>query len=41
MRKKIVTEFYTLDGLMSDPKNEMEWVLNNFSDDIGKYEDDI
>lgn len=41
MRKIIATEFYTLDGLMSDPKDEMEWVLTTFSEDIGKYEDDV
>jgi len=41
MRKIIASEFYTLDGLMSDPKDEMEWVLNIFSKDVGKYEDDI
>lgn len=41
MRKIIATEFYTLDGLMSDPKDEMDWVLNDFSEDLGKYEDDI
>jgi len=26
MRKIIATEFYTLDGLMPDPKDEMDWV---------------
>ena len=41
MRKIIATEFYTLDGMMSDPKDEMEWVLNIFSEDVGKYEDSI
>ena len=40
-RKIIATEFYTLDGLMSDPKDEMEWVLSTFSEDLGKYEDDL
>lgn len=41
MRKIIASEFYTLDGLMSDPKDEMDWVLNIFSEDVGKYEDDL
>ena len=41
MRKIIVSEFYTLDGLMSDPQDEMEWVLGIFSEDVGKYEDDL
>lgn len=40
-RKIIATEFYTLDGLMSDPKDEMEWVLSTFSEDLGKYEDEL
>lgn len=41
MRKIIVSEFYTLDGLMSDPKDQMDWVTSNFSKDVGKYEDDL
>ena len=41
MRKIIVSEFYTLDGLMSDPQDKMEWVLGIFSEDVGKYEDDL
>lgn len=41
MRKIIATEFFTLDGLMSDPKDQMDWVTSNFSEDIGKYEDDL
>lgn len=41
MRKIIVSEFYSLDGFMSDPKDQMEWVTTNFSKDLGKYEDDL
>ena len=41
MRKIIATEFYTLDGLMSDPKDQMDWVLDNFDPELGKYEDDV
>jgi len=41
MRKIVASEFYTLDGLMSDPKDEMDWVLSIFSEDVGKYEDDL
>jgi len=41
MRKIIVTEFYTLDGMMSDPKDEMDWVLNTFNDEMGKYEGEV
>lgn len=41
MRKIIATEFYTLDGLISDPKDEMDWVLATFSEDVSKYENDL
>jgi dihydrofolate reductase len=41
MRKIIETEFYTLDGLMSDPKDEMQWVMSTFSEDLGKYEEEM
>lgn len=41
MRKIIVSEFVTLDGLMSDPKDEMDWVLGIFNEEVGKYEDDL
>jgi dihydrofolate reductase len=41
MRKIITTEFYTLDGFMSDPENKMEWVSNSFDPELGKYEDDL
>ena len=41
MRKLIVTEFYSLDGLMSDPQDQMDWVTTNFSEDMGKYVDDV
>jgi hypothetical protein len=41
MRKIIVSEFYTIDGLMSDPKDQMEWVTASFSSDMGEYEDNL
>lgn len=41
MRKIIVSEFYTLDGLMSDPEDKMEWVLGSFNDEMGTYEGDL
>jgi len=41
MRKIIVSEFYTLDGLMSDPEDKMDWVTSIFTPDVGKYEDDL
>jgi len=40
MRKIIATEFYTLDGLMSDPKDEMAWVTSSFNEAMGKYENE-
>ncbi len=41
MRKLIVTEFYSLDGLISDPQNQMDWVTTTFSQDMGKYVEDV
>lgn len=41
MRKIIASEFYTLDGLMSDPEDKMEWVLGSFNEEMGKYEGDL
>lgn len=36
MRKVIVSEFMTLDGLMADPANEMKWVLDTFNEEMGR-----
>ncbi len=41
MRKIIASKFYTIDGLMSDPKDQMDWVTANFSEDVGRYEDEL
>jgi dihydrofolate reductase len=41
MRKIIVSEFYSLDGLMSDPEDKMEWVLGSFNDEMGQYEGEL
>lgn len=41
MRKIIVSEFYTLDGLMSDPQDKMDWITGSFNDEMGKYENDL
>lgn len=41
MRKLIVTEFYSLDGLMSDPEDQMDWVMTDFSQDMGTYVSDV
>lgn len=30
-----------MDGFMSDPKDEMDWVLADFDPELGKYEDDL
>lgn len=39
MRKIIATEFYSLDGMMSDPDDKQDWVTDNFSADMGAYVD--
>jgi dihydrofolate reductase len=36
MRKVIATEFYTVDGLMSDPEDRMDWVAADFGPEMGK-----
>jgi dihydrofolate reductase len=41
MRKLIVTEFYSLDGFMSDLADQMDWVTTTFSQDMGKYVGDV
>lgn len=41
MRKIIATEFYSLDGFMSDPQDNMDWVVGNFDPDLGRYEDEM
>ncbi len=41
MRKIIVTEFCSLDGLMSDPKDQMDWVTATLSQDMGEYEKSV
>jgi dihydrofolate reductase len=41
MRKLIVTEFYSLDGLMSDPEDKQDWVTTTFSQDMGKSVADV
>jgi dihydrofolate reductase len=39
MRKIIATEFYSLDGLISDSEDKQDWVTANFSADMGAYVD--
>jgi dihydrofolate reductase len=34
VRKVIAAEFLTLDGFMSDPNDEMDWVLNIFDEEM-------
>lgn len=41
MRKIIVSEFYSLDGLMSDPHDQMDWITGTFNEEMGKYESDL
>ena len=41
MRKIIVSEFVSLDGMMSDPGDTMKWVTDNFSAKEGAYESDL
>jgi dihydrofolate reductase len=36
LRKVIATEFVTLDGFMSDPEDEMRWVLDIFDEEMGE-----
>lgn len=41
MRKIIAMEFYSLDGLMSDPEDTQDWVIDNFSADMGEHIDAV
>jgi dihydrofolate reductase len=41
MRKIIVSEFVTVDGMMSDPGDTMKWVTDNFNAKEGAYELDL
>ncbi|HOA23787.1 MAG TPA: dihydrofolate reductase family protein [Aggregatilineales bacterium] len=41
MRKIIAMEFYSLDGLMSDPEDRQDWVTDNFTADMGEYVDEV
>ena len=41
MRKIIVSEFLSVDGMMSDPGDTMKWVTDNFSDKGGDYQSNL
>lgn len=41
MRKIIASEFYSLDGFISDPDDSMDWVTTTFDPELGKYEDEL
>jgi dihydrofolate reductase len=41
MRKIIATEFCSLNNIMSDPADQMDWVTATFSEDLGQYEDHL
>lgn len=36
MRKIIATEFYSVDGMMSDPEDQMDWVTADFGPDMAE-----
>jgi dihydrofolate reductase len=41
MRKLIASVFVTLDGFMVGPNEDISWVTDNFSEDMGKYAGDL
>jgi len=41
MRKVIASTFVTLDGYMVGPNEDMSWVTNNFSEEMGVYAGDL
>ena len=41
MRKIIASTFVTLDGYMVGPNEDMSWVTNNFSEEMGVYAGDL
>jgi dihydrofolate reductase len=41
MRRIVLTEWVTLDGYSAGPSNDMNFVGESFSAEMGKYEDDI
>ncbi len=41
MRKVIASVFVTLDGYMVGPNEDMSWVTNNFSEEMGTYAGDL
>jgi len=41
MRKVIASVFVTLDGYMVGPNEDISWVTNNFSEEMGKYAGDL
>ncbi len=41
MRKVIASEFVTLDGYMVGPNENMDWVVNNFNEEMAQYEGDL
>jgi dihydrofolate reductase len=40
-RKLIVTMWMTLDGFISGPNNEMDWVTSRYDAEMGKYENEL
>lgn len=41
MRKLVVTMWMTLDGFISGPNGEMDWVAQHFDEAMGTYEDAV
>lgn len=41
MRRIIVSEWVTLDGFVTGPNGEMDWIGEFFDDEMGKYESDL
>lgn len=41
MRKVIVLEFYSIDGLISDAEEKQDWITAHFSQDMGEHVDSV
>jgi dihydrofolate reductase len=41
MRKIVLSEWISLDGYTAGPNNDMSFVGESFTDEMGKYEDDV
>ena len=41
MRRIVASEFLSADGYVVGPNEDMGWVTNNFSEEMGKYAGDL